>query len=354
MLTRATRRKTNRRPHPAPPKSGPGALRGLPTSPLPHFIAPMLCTLIAEPFDDPKWVFEPKFDGQRILGRFDGKRVELISRNGHNDAHWFPEVAAALKQSLAKPALVDGEIVSLDPHGHSSFRQLQQRFHLNNPRDVAQRAEQFPALLYAFDLLYTDRYDLTSLPLGERQELLHDTVEWSDVIRSTLITPRAGLRLYEAACRLGQEGIIGKRLDSRYVPGRSRDWVKIKCVNRQEFVIGGFTEPAGTRIGLGALLVGYFKPGGKTFVYAGKVGTGFDHETLLDLRQRFKRLEQERSPFAEGDPPRGSGVHWVKPELVAELGFAEWTHHGMLRQPRFEGLRMDKKAREVRREVPKT
>jgi bifunctional non-homologous end joining protein LigD len=313
----------------------------------------MLCTLVAEPFDDPKWSFEPKFDGQRILGRFDGQHVELISRNGHNDALWFPEIVSALQASLTRPALVDGEIVSLAPHGQSSFRRLQQRFHLNNPRDVARRAEQFPACLYLFDLLYSDRYDLTALPLRERKDLLRDAIQWSDQIRWTQSTPREGLRLYEEACHHGQEGIIGKRLDSRYVPGRSRDWVKIKCINRQEFVIGGFTDPAGARVGLGALLVGYYQPNGKTFAYAGKVGTGFDTETLLDLRHRLGRLEQTRSPFTEGDPPRGSQVHWVKPQLVAEIGFAEWTQNRLLRQPHFEGLRIDKKARQVHRELPK-
>jgi bifunctional non-homologous end joining protein LigD len=328
-------------------------LRSLKPVPLPRQVQPMLCTLISEPFDDPDWIFEPKFDGQRILGRFDGRNVELLSRYGHDDALWFPEILGPLKEGLAKPALVDGEVVCLDEHGNSSFRILQQRFHLTNPQEIAERAEKFPAYFRLFDLLYTDRYDITPLPLAERKELLRDAVKWSERIRWTEFTPREGIRLFRDACRRGQEGIIGKRLESRYLPGRGRDWVKIKCLNRQEFVIGGFTEPKGSRVGLGALLVGYYEPDGRTLVYAGKVGTGFDRETLLDLRHRLERLEQPRSAFAKGEPPRGPDVHWVKPELVAEIGFTEWTQNGLLRQPRFEGLRLDKKPREVRREIPK-
>jgi DNA ligase D-like protein (predicted ligase) len=331
---------------------GHGGLRSLPPGPLPQFVPPMLCTLIADPFDDPDWIFEPKFDGQRVLGRFDGQDVQLLSRYGHDDALWFPEIPGALNQGLDKPALVDGEIVSLDQKGKSSFRMLQQRFHLRDPREIARRARQFPAYFYVFDLLYTDRYDITSLPLIERKKLLREAVKWSERIRWTEFSQRTGVRLFREACRRGEEGIIGKRLDSRYVSGRSRDWIKLKCINRQEFVIGGFTEPQGSRAGLGALLVGYYEPDGKTLVYAGKVGTGFSREMLLDLRRRLERLEQSRPPFDKGDPPRGPEVHWVKPELVAEIGFTEWTQNNLLRQPRFEGLRTDKKSREVRREVP--
>jgi bifunctional non-homologous end joining protein LigD len=312
----------------------------------------MLCTLISDPFDDANWIFEPKFDGQRILGRFDGRNVKLLSRYGHDDTLWFPEIPAALKESLSKPALVDGEIVSLDKKGKSQFRLLQQRFHLRDPEEIARRARQFPAYFYVFDLLYTARYDVRSLPLIERKKLLRDAVKWSKRIRWTEFNPRDGVRLFREACRRGEEGIIGKRLASSYISKRSRDWVKIKCVNQQEFVIGGFTDPQGSRAGVGALLVGYYQPDGRTLVYAGKVGTGFNREMLLDLRRRLTRLEQSESPFQKGNPPRGPAVHWVKPELVAEIGFTEWTQNNMLRHPRFEGLRTDKKAGEVRREVP--
>ena len=311
----------------------------------------MLCTLISDPFDDPNWIFEPKFDGQRILARFDGHRVQLLSRYGHDDTLWFPEIPGALQASLSKPALVDGEIVSLDRNGKSFFRLLQQRFHLRDQNEIARRAKEFPAYFYLFDLLYIERYDIRSLPLIERKKLLREAVKWSERIRWTEFNPRNGVRLFREACRCHEEGIIGKQCESSYVSKRSRDWVKIKCVNEQEFVIGGFTDPQGSRAGLGALLVGYYEPDGKTLVYAGKVGTGFNREMLLHLRRRLKGLEQARSPFQKGELPRGPGIHWVKPELVAEIGFTEWTQNNMLRHPRFEGLRTDKKAREVRREV---
>jgi bifunctional non-homologous end joining protein LigD len=328
------------------------ALGSLKPGPLPRFVPPMLCTLISDPFDDPNWIFEPKFDGQRILGRFDGHKVQLLSRYGHDDTLWFPEILSALKASLSKPALIDGEVVSLDKHGRSVFRLLQQRFHLRDQEEIARRAKEFPAYFYVFDLLYTEHYDIRSLHLIERKKLLRETVKWSERIRWTEFNSRNGVRLFHEACRRDQEGIIGKQSQSSYVSKHSRNWVKIKCVNEQEFVIGGFTDPQGSREGLGALLVGYYEPDGKTLVYAGKVGTGFNHEMLLDLRRRLKRLEQHQSPFQKGGLPRSSGIHWVKPELVAEIGFTEWTQNNMLRHPRFEGLRTDKKACEVRREIP--
>ena len=328
------------------------ALGSLKPGPLPRFVPPMLCTLISDPFDDQAWIFEPKFDGQRILGRFDGRKVQLLSRYGHDDTLWFPEIPGALKASLTKPALIDGEIVSLDKNGKPVFRLLQQRFHLRNQEEIRRRANEFPAYFYVFDLLYIERYDIRSLPLIERKNLLREAMKWSERIRWTEFKSRNGVRLFHEACRRHQEGIIGKRCQSLYVSKRSRDWVKIKCVNEQELVIGGFTDPQGSRAALGALLVGYYEPDGKTLVYAGKVGTGFNQEMLVDLRRRLERLERSQSPFQKGELPRGPGIHWVKPELVAEIGFTEWTQNNMLRHPRFEGLRTDKKAREVRRETP--
>jgi len=314
----------------------------------------MLCTLISEPFDDSRWIFEPKFDGQRVLGRFDGQKVQLLSRYGHDDTLWFPEIPRALKASLSKPALVDGEIVSLDQNGRSVFRLLQQRFHLRDQEEIARRAKQFPAYFYLFDLVYAGCHDIRSLALIERKELLREAVKWSDRIRWTEFSSRNGVRLFHDACRRNEEGIIGKHCESPYVSKRSRDWVKMKCVNEQEFVIGGFTDPQGVRKGLGALLVGYYEPDGKTLVYAGKVGTGFNNEMLVELRRRLERLERAQSPFTKGELSSGRGIHWVKPELVAEIGFTEWTQNNMLRHPRFEGLRTDKKAREVRSEIPQS
>ncbi|MCA1686929.1 MAG: hypothetical protein LC745_13360, partial [Planctomycetia bacterium] len=176
---------------------------------------------------------------------------------------------------------------------------------------------------------------------------------WSDRVRRTEFTPGDGAALLKKACEDGQEGIVGKRLDGRYVGGRSDAWVKIKCVGRQEFVVGGWTDPQRSRVGLGALLVGYYDDRGERFQYAGKVGTGYTRDDLNDLRRRLDPLGRETSPFDSGDPPTGEGVHWVEPLLVAEIGFGEWTQNGLLRQPRFEGLRPDKPPRACRRERPK-
>jgi bifunctional non-homologous end joining protein LigD len=313
----------------------------------------MLCTLVAEPFDNPAWGFEPKLDGLRVLGRFDGRRLTLLSRNRHSQNFQFPDVEEALRTALPRPAVVDGEVVCLDQRGESSFRSLQQRFHLQDAAEVRARMKQHPAYVYLFDLLYVDRYDVTTLPLRERKQLLKEVVHWSDRVRYTEYHPGGGKALLRRACAEGREGVIGKLLSSRYVPGRSGAWVKIKCVGRQEFVIGGFTDPQRSRVGLGALLVGYYSDDGRRLVYAGKVGTGYTKETLLDLRQRLDRLGQRSRPFDEGNPPHGEQVHWVKPRLVAEIAFGEWTQNGLLRQPRFEGLRLDKGPRQCRRERPR-
>src|SRR5262249_15274535 len=200
---------------------------------------------------------------------------------------------------------------------------------------------------------YADGYDVRNEPLHVRKRVLRGAVHWSKRVRWTRFEREHGKRLWREACAGGREGIIGKQLHSRYVGARSSAWVKIKCLGRQEFVMGGFTEPQRSRIGLGALLVGYYSDDGKRLIYAGKVGTGFTQEMLADLRRRLDKLERPESPFVEGDPPRGAGVHWVEPRLVAEIAFAEWTQHGLLRQPRFVGLRPDKKPRQARRERPR-
>jgi len=326
---------------------------GLPPVPMPRTLQPMLCTLVARPFDHPKWIFESKYDGLRVLGRFDGKELTLLSRNNQRQNFQFPEIVAGLRAGLSRPAVVDGEVVCFDERGQSSFRALQQRFHLKDAAEVEKRMHGYPAFVYLFDLLYLDRYDLMALPLRERKAILHESVRWSDRVRWTETLEGTGPRLLRQACREGREGIIGKHLDSRYVQGRSDWWVKVKCLGRQEFVIGGFTDPQRSRVGLGALLAGYYSDDGTRLIYAGKVGTGFTRETLLDLRRRLDALEQNGLPFDEGDPPRGDHVHGVRPKLVAEIAFGEWTQNGLLRQPRYEGLRPDKKPRDCRRERAK-
>jgi len=313
----------------------------------------MLCTLVAAPFDKSGWIFEPKLDGLRVLCTFDGKQWRLVSRNDKSQNSFFPDIVEGLKRTTRKQALLDGEIVCLDERGQSSFRLLQQRFHLTDPTRVAHRMARFPAVLFVFDLLYLDRRDVRNLTLEERKKLLKAALRWSKVIRWTESVKEHGKRLFERTCHQGGEGIIAKDLSSRYTGGRTGAWLKIKCSGRQEFVIGGFTDPQRSRIGFGALLVGYFEEDGKTFRFAGKVGTGFNNKLLAELRQRMDKLEIDESPFANDQAPRGANVHFVKPQLVCEIAFGEWTQNDLLRQPRFEGLRADKNATSVRRERAK-
>jgi bifunctional non-homologous end joining protein LigD len=318
--------------------------------PPPDF-APTTATLVDSAFDDPNWIFEPKFDGLRVLVRFDGERLALVSRNEKPQEEMFPDVAAALRAALGRPAVLDGEVVCFDDEGRTSFRALQQRFHLLDPDEIRARAERFPASICLFDLLWLDGRDVTGEPLTERKRLLRDAVRWSDRVRWTEYQKAEGTKLFREACRRGEEGIIGKLASGTYAGGRSAAWVKVKCLGRQEFAIGGFTDPQRSRVGLGALLVGYYD--GDRLAYAGKVGTGYTRETLLALREQLGALERKTPPFDAGEPPAGAGVHWVRPELVAEIAFAEWTVHGLLRQPRFEGLRTDKRPRDCRRERPR-
>src|SRR5581483_2238140 len=312
--------------------------------------APMMATLVDAAFDHPDWIFEPKFDGLRVLVRFDGRNLTLVSRNGKPQEGVFPDIAAALRKALARPLVADGEVVCFDDAGRTSFRALQQRFHLLDPAEIRSRAERYPASVFLFDLLWLSGRDLTDEPLSERKRLLREAVRWDDRVLWTEFREGAGKKLFRAACRRGEEGIIGKLATSRYVGRRDAAWVKIKCLGRQEFVVGGFTDPQRSRVGLGALLVGYYED--DRLAYAGKVGTGYTREALLSLREHLGKIEQPRSPFEAGEPPAGAGVHWVRPELVAEIAFAEWTANGLLRQPRFEGLRTDKRPRECRRERP--
>jgi bifunctional non-homologous end joining protein LigD len=313
----------------------------------------MLCSLVAEPFDSPEWIFEPKYDGLRVICRFDGSQLQLISRNDKPQNLQFPDVVSALKRAIGKPVILDGEIVCLDSKGQSSFRLLQQRFHLTDEIEIARRVEQFPAYLYAFDILYFEDQDLRDRPLVERKRRLRSAVRWSSQIRLTPVTRGKGVEMFKKTCRAGGEGIVAKRLSSRYLAERSGDWLKIKCSGRQEFVIGGWTDPQRSRVGLGALLVGYYSDDGKQLIYAGKVGTGFTRQTLLDLREKLDKIKSSGNAFDAGNPPTGEHVHWVKPKLVAEIAYAEWTQNGLLRQPRFEGLRPDKKPTSVRRERAK-
>jgi bifunctional non-homologous end joining protein LigD len=312
----------------------------------PAWVPPMLATLTEEYFSHPDWIYERKLDGVRLLAFRNGGSVRLLSRNrlGGNGA--YPEVAEALEEQAPTDFVADGEVVAFEGR-QTSFARLQGRMHFRDPR--RSRASRIAIKLYLFDLLHLEGHDLTRLPLRTRKSLLRRALRFEDPLRFLTHRVEKGEAYRDEACGKGWEGVIAKRGSAPYAQGRSRDWLKFKCVADQELVIGGFTEPGGSRRGFGALLVGYFEDG--EFVYAGKVGTGYNENTLADLRQRLDRLKRQDPPFARGVLPR-KGVHWVEPRLVAQVGFTEWTGDGRLRHPRFLGLRRDQDPRGVTRERP--
>ncbi len=317
---------------------------------------PMLGFLAHEPFSDPEWLFERKLDGERALAVSDGAGVRLVSRNGKDLTDSYPEVPDALTKmwvveddSRSLPSFVlDGEIVASSESVRSSFSLLQERIRIDDPDEA--RESDVRIHYYLFDLLHLSGYDLARLPLLTRKRILRQALAFSDPLRFTSHRHGDGELLLDEACRKGWEGVMAKRASSPYRHARSSDWLKLKCVNRQELVVGGYTEPRGTRIGFGALLVGHFD--GASLRYAGKVGTGFDGPTLKRLARLLEARERETSPFSSEDAPElpEAGVHWVRPDLVGRFGFTEWTRTGKLRHPRFLGLRRDKDPHDVRRE----
>ena len=319
---------------------------GLRRRPMPTWLPPMLATLSDDLPVGGNWVYEPKLDGVRALIYVTARSVRIYSRNRKplNDA--YPELVEAVRNGVHGEAVLDGEVVAFDEkRGVSSFSRLQQRMQLRDP--VRALRSQVAVHLYLFDCMYYEGIDLTGLQLLERRSVLTDVVSADDVLRLTTVNTKGAAAMLRKACSRGEEGIMAKRADSRYVSARTMDWLKIKCLRRQELVVGGYTAPQGSRERLGALLVGHYD--GKALRYAGKVGTGYDRKTLELLYQRLLPLHRATSPFAQGPKPAGD-IQWVDPKLVAEIGFSEWTSAGLLRHPRFIGLRDDKPAHEVRRE----
>lgn len=310
----------------------------------PGWVDPMLATLTDEPFSDEGWIFERKLDGERVVAYCDGETVHLRSRNRRRLDATYPEIVDALER--APTSVLDGEVVAFEGDV-TSFSRLQGRMQKEDP-DAARRTG-VAVYYYVFDLVHLDGHDLRKLPLRTRKKLLRDVLEFADPIRFGAHRNADGEEYYEEACRKGWEGLIAKRADSPYRGSRSRDWLKFKCVAQQEMVIGGYTDPKGSRTNFGSLLLGYYDDG--ELVYAGKVGTGFDHGTLEDLGGKLESRERSTAPFVRGDLPRKE-VHWVRPDLVCAVGFTEWTGDGRLRHPRFLGLRRDKAPEDVRRERP--
>ena len=281
---------------------------------MPDWLEPMAATLTEERFTGADWFFERKFDGIRLIAYKRGADVQLYSRN--RLPQQLPNVARAIAALPVKDAILDGEVAW---DGHSSY--------------------------HVFDVLWLDGRSVTALPLEDRRALLRDLPFTAPMKRVQLID---GPAPWDRACREGWEGVIAKRRGSPYEHRRSKHWLKMKCEASQELVVGGFTDPQGARVGLGALLVGYYE--GDDLVFAGKIGTGFDTKLLLDLRKRLDAIEIPTSPFTRATGLPKLRVHWAKPQIVVQVSFIEWTVHNKLRHPRLIGVRFDKKARDVVRE----
>ena len=315
-------------------------------APLPKIAQPMLATAIDEPFDDPKWLFELKWDGYRALARIerDGS-VHLTSRNGNDFAGKFPELAAMAGAFSERPLIVDGEVVVLDSKGRPSFGALQERLDRFGRADPGKR----PVTFVAFDLLYGNGRDLRREPLEARKAALEAILTGAGPVMYSKHVIGDGRKLFELARERGLEGVIAKRRAATYQERRTRDWLKIKTHLRQECVVGGWTEARGSRKHFGALLLGVYEKG--KFVYAGSVGTGFDERKLAATAAKMKPFARVTSPFAE-PPKTDTPAHWLKPQLVAEVSFTEWTRDGLMRHPVFVALREDKAPREITREMP--
>jgi bifunctional non-homologous end joining protein LigD len=326
------------------PVKGNTGIEGARRASLPAKFSPTLATLVEEPPQGDDWIHEVKYDGYRIIARLQNGKVQLMSRNGKDWTDRFAPIAAQVKKLKAKSAWLDGEVCAVDAKGRSSFQALQNALSGTSAGNL---------VYFVFDLPYLDGYDLRGAALSERKRLLQSLLERTGLpLQYSPDVRGSGNEVYRQACAMSLEGIVSKGADSIYATGlRTRSWVKVKCSLRQEMVIGGFTDPQGSRSGFGALLLGVYENG--KLRYAGKVGTGFDDKLLVDMRAKLDKLETDRAPFA--NPPRGfeaRGAHWVKPTLVAEVRFTEWSEAGALRHPAFLGLRADKKAADVVREIP--
>ena len=300
-----------------------------------------LALLVDEAPTGDGWLHEQKFDGYRILADVDVRKLRLLSRRFNDWTQQFPTVVDALAALKVKSALLDGEVAVVMPDGRTSFQALQNAFGRRDANIV----------YFAFDLLALDGEDLTALPLEERKRRLQKLIGKKDsVIRYSDHVIGHGDAFFKLACKQGLEGIVSKKRDAPYTPGRGKTWLKTKCLLRQEFVICGYTDPEGARTHIGALLVGYYEDG--KLVYGGKVGTGFTQKALVDLKRALSPIEVAKSPFLP-EPPRawtGPNRHWVTPILVCEVVFSEWTADGRLRHPSFQGLRADKSPGDIVRE----
>jgi bifunctional non-homologous end joining protein LigD len=323
-------------------------LSGARKAPMQEFIAPQLATLVKEPPPGDEWFHELKFDGYRMLCHLHRGKARFWSRNGKNWTEKFPNLAQALKTFPATTAILDGEVVVVDSAGRSSFQKLQQSMGRGGQEGA-------PAFVYeVFDLIYLDGYSLSQTPLRDRKQVLERLLASAKAKGSLRYSDHDegnGLRFFKQACDYGIEGIVSKLADSPYESTRNRNWLKTKCIKRQEFVIAGYTPSKKGFPGFGSLILGVYDKG--NLVYSGRVGTGFSIKQRLELQKKLDRISPSSMPFAV--KPKDPGLReaqWAKPQLVAEVEFTEWTADGSIRHPSFQGLREDKKPTEVVREEP--
>jgi bifunctional non-homologous end joining protein LigD len=322
------------------PKELPGKKEALPS-----FIAPQLASEAPVPPVGEQWVHELKLDGYRIQAHVDKSgKIKLFTRSGLEWTHRMSLIVRELGRLKVEGAILDGEVVVLDANGQSSFAKLQAAF---------EEGASHPMSYFVFDLLHLNGHNLRLEPLAERKQILAqmlDSLPEHEVVRYGQHIETEGAAIFDAACEMDAEGIVSKRSDSAYTSGRSKSWIKIKCIRKQEFVIGGFTKPANGTEGIGALVLGYYED--KKLIYAGRTGTGFTQANGRILRHRLESMKQSKMPFEEVPTAAAKGAIWIRPELVAEVQFSTWTTDNLVRQASFKGLREDKKAAEVRREVP--
>jgi bifunctional non-homologous end joining protein LigD len=334
-------------PQPEASRSGidPAAISGARKGAFPSAIEPQLATLVEEVPREGEWIHEIKYDGYRALCEIQDGEARLITRTGKDWTDRFGPIAPAAARLPVRQAVLDGEVVILEPDGTTSFQSLQNALSENRDADL---------VYFAFDLLYLDGYDLRKAPLVERKEALSALLAGrAGAIRMGDHVSGEGDQFFRHACNFALEGIVSKRADAPYRSGRGKDWLKVKCLRRQEFVIVGYTDPEGARVGFGALLLAVNGEDG--LVYAGKVGTGFNDKLLRDLRSRMGKIEIDKPAFRNA--PRGAEArrsHWIQPKLVGEVAFTEWTREGILRHPTFQGLREDKNPEEIVREEPQS
>ncbi|MGO9515720.1 MAG: non-homologous end-joining DNA ligase [Candidatus Korobacteraceae bacterium] len=323
---------------------------------MPHVIHPMLATLVDRAFDDPQWLYEIKWDGYRAVVYLDGRSARLVSRNQNDLTAAYPELDSIGDYVNARTAILDGEIVALDEQGRPSFGLMQQRTGVGSGgRRIRRTRDDIPVMYYVFDLLYLDGYNVMDAKLEQRKELLASILAPSELLHFSDHSIGNGKALLEFAAERQLEGIVAKQRSSQYVQERSREWLKMKIVQQQECVIGGYTDPRGARENFGSVVLGLYDDNGK-LIHVGHAGSGFTVQSHAELWKRLHALETTHSPFF-GRVESTRPVHFVKPELVAEIKFTEWTHEGQsggvkMRAPVFEGLRFDKRPTECIFERP--